>query len=48
MYLFYFLDALGLHCCVRAFSYSGELGLRFIAMHGLLIVVASLVLGHRL
>ena len=41
-----FLDALGLHCCVQAFSGSGELGLLFIAVRGLLIAVASLVLGH--
>ena len=39
--LFYiFLAALGLRCCARAFS-SGERGLLFIVVRGLLIVVAS-------
>ena len=42
------LAALGLHCCTRAFSSCGELGLLFIAMRALLIVVASLVAKHRL
>ena len=42
-----FLAALGLFCCVWAFSSRGEQGLLFIAVHGLLIVVASLV-EHRL
>ena len=43
-----FLDALGLHCCMRAFSSCGERGLLFVAMHSLLIVVASLVAEHGL
>ena len=43
-----FLAALGLHCCVQAFSSCGEQGLLFIAMCRLLIVVASLVTEHRL
>ena len=47
-YLFYFLAALGLHCCARAFSSCGEWGLLFVAVHGLLVVVASLVAEHRL
>ena len=34
---------LGLHCCVRAFSSCGQWGLLFVAVHRLLIVVASLV-----
>ena len=42
-YLFIFLAVLGLRCCVWAFSRCGERGLLFIAVHGLLIVVASLV-----
>ena len=42
-----FLAALGLCCCVRAFS-SGELGLLFVAVLRLLIAVASLVAEHRL
>ena len=40
--------ALGLHCCTKAFSSCGELGLLFIAVCGLLIVVASLVVEHGL
>ena len=47
--LFYlFLAALGLCCCVRAFSSCGEQGLLFIAVGGLLIAVASLVAEHGL
>ena len=48
-YLFiYFLAALDLRCCVRAFSSCGERGLLFAAVHGLLVAVASLVAEHRL
>ena len=43
-----FLAALGLRCCARAFSSCGEQGLFLIAVHGLLLVVASLVEEHRL
>ena len=46
-YLF-ILAALGLRCCVRAFSSCGERGLLFVAVRRLLIVVASLVAEHRL
>ena len=46
MYLF--LAALGLRCCVQAFSSCGERGLLFVAARGLLITVASLVLEHGL
>ena len=43
-YLFiYFLAALGLCCCRRAFSSCSERGLLSVAARGLLIVVASLV-----
>ena len=49
IYLFiYLLAVLGLRCCARAFSSCGEQGLLFVAVHGLLIVVASLVAEHRL
>ena len=49
IYLFnLFLAALGLRCCARAFSSCGEQGLLFVAVHGLLIAVASLVAEHRL
>ena len=43
-----FLAALGLRCCTQAFSSCGELGLLFVAVHGLLIVVASLVAEYSL
>ena len=42
------LAVLGLHCCVWAISSCGEQGLLFIAVHGLLIAVASLVEEHGL
>ena len=50
IYLFIYLcmAALGLCCCVRAFSSCGERGLLFIAVCGLLIAVASLVVEHGL
>ena len=35
-------------CCARAFSSCGKWGLLFLAVHGLLTVVASLVVEHRL
>ena len=45
--LFYlFLAVLGLRCCARAFSSCSERGLLFVAVHGLLIAVASLVVEH--
>ena len=47
LYLF-ILAALGLRCCTRAFSSCGERELLFIADHGLLIAVASLVAEHGL
>ena len=46
-FFFFFLAALGLHCCALAFSSCGERGLLFVAVHGLLIAVASLVAEHR-
>ena len=42
-----FLAALGLRCCVRAFSSCGEGGLLFVAVRGLLITVAFLCCGAR-
>ena len=35
------MAALGLRCCARAFSSCGERGLLFVAVRGLLTVVAS-------
>ena len=40
------MAALGLRCCVQAFSSCGERGLLFVAVCGLLITVASLVVEH--
>ena len=48
IYLLIFLAALGLRCSMRAFFSCCERGLLFIAVRGLLIVVASLVAEHRL
>ena len=42
------MAALGLRCCVQAFSTCGEPGLLFVAVHGLLIAVASLVVERGL
>ena len=47
-FIYLFLAALGLRCCVRAFSSCGERELLFVAVHGLLIAVASLVAEHGL
>ena len=43
LFIYLFLAALGLGCCMRAFSSCGEQGLLFIVVHRLLIAVASLV-----
>ena len=47
LFLFLFF-ALGLRCCMQAFSSCGERGLLFVVVCGLLIVVASLVVEHGL
>ena len=47
-FIYLFLAALGLHCCVRAFSSCGEWGLLFVEVRGLLVAVASLVAEHGL
>ena len=39
--IYLFMAAFGLHCYMRAFSSCGERGLPFLAVHRLLIVVAS-------
>ena len=44
----YLLAVLGACCCAQAFSSCGEWGLLFVAVHGLLIAVASLVVEHGL
>ena len=43
-----FTALLDLCCCARAFSSCGERGLLFVAVRGLLIVMASLVVEHGL
>ena len=48
LFIYLFMAALGLRRCARAFSSCGERGLLFVAVRGLLIVVASLVAEHRL
>ena len=48
LFIYLFLAALGLRCCARAFSSCGERGLLIVAVRGLLIVVASLVVEHGL
>ena len=48
VFIYLFLAALGLRCCVWAFSSCVERGLLFFAVRGLLIVVASLVAEHGL
>ena len=43
-----FLAALGLRCCMQAFSSCSEWGPLFVAVHGLLIVVSSPAVERRL
>ena len=43
LFIYLFMAALGLCCCMQSFSSCGDRGLPFIAVHGLLIMVASLV-----
>ena len=47
-FIYLFLAVLGLCCCTQPFSSCGEWGLLFVAVCGLLIVVASLVVEHGL
>ena len=47
-FIYLFLAVLGLRCCAWAFSSCGEWGLPFVAVRGLLIAVASLVVEHGL
>ena len=52
-YLYFFITLFclfifGLRCCAQAFSSCGKRGLLFVSVHGLLIVVASLVVEHGL
>ena len=47
-FIYLFLAVLGLRFCARAFSSCGKRGPLFIAVHGPLTIVASLVAEHRL
>ena len=47
-FIYLFLAALFLHCCRWAFPSCSERGLLFITVHGVFIVVASLVAEHGL
>ena len=48
LFIYLFLAALGLCCCVQAFSSCGERGLLSVVVCGLLIAVASLAAEHGL
>ena len=48
LFIYLFLATLCLPCWARAFSSCGEQRLLFVAVHGLLIAVASLVAEHGL
>ena len=48
LFIYLFLAVLGLCCCARDFSSCGERGLLFVAVCGLLIAVASLVVERGL
>ena len=45
---FFFFTALGLGCCMQAFSSCGEGGLLFVVVCRLLVAVASLLAEHGL
>ena len=48
LFIYLFMAVLVLHCCAWTFSSCGERGLLFVAVRGLLIAVASLVVEHGL
>ena len=48
VFIYLFLVALGLRCCMRVFFSCGEQGLLFIAVRGPLTEVASLAAEHGL
>ena len=47
-FIYLFLAALGLRCCLQAFSNCSEWGLLFVAVLRLLLAVAPLVAEHGL
>ena len=48
LFIYLFWPVLGLRCYPQAFSSCGEPGLLFVAVRGLLVAVASLVVEHGL
>ena len=46
LFIYLFMAVLGLRFCTRAFSSCGKWGPLFIAVHGTLIIAASLVAEH--
>ena len=48
LFIYLFLAALGLRCCIRAFSSCSERGLLLVAVRGLLIAVTSFAAEHGL
>ena len=48
VFIYLFLAGLDLRCCAQSFSSCCERGLLFVAVHGLLVAVASLVAEHGL
>ena len=48
LFIYLFVDVLGLSFCARAFSSCGERGPLFIAVRGPLTIAASLVAEHKL
>ena len=47
-FFFFLVVALGLRCCVQAFSSCGEWGLLFVVMHRPLIMVIYFIADHGL
>ena len=47
LFIYLFLAALGLRCCSQAFSSCDKQGLLFVAVHGFLIAMASLLRSAR-
>ena len=47
LFIYLLLVVLVFCCFVQAFSSCSQLGLLFVVLHGLLIMVASLIVEHR-
>ena len=48
LFIYLFMAVLGLRCCTQSLSSCSKRGILFVAVRGLLIAVASLVVEHRL